>query len=38
MTSAWAVAAVVVASVLIATEALTPEAGHRSKHSYHAMK
>jgi hypothetical protein len=38
MASAFAVAAVVVASALITTDALAPEPGHKSKHSHHAMK
>ena len=38
MASALAVVAVVVASALITTDALTPEVGHKSKHDYHAMK
>ena len=36
--SALGVVAVVLASALITTDALTPEPGHKSKHGYHAMK
>ena len=36
--SALTIGAVVVASALITTDAFALEAGHKSKHSYHAMK